>query len=134
MLEQELKNIWNNSSQTNLISIETPQLIDELNVKMSSIQKVIRRRDIGEIFASVIGILIFMYLLYEIPFPITKFACGMSIAWFAFVILKFRKSKIKNITSPLDLPVKEQLAHQEDALQYQANLLISSINILTSKF
>ena len=42
MLDQELKNIWNNSSQTALISIEVSQLIYELNAKMNSIQKVIR--------------------------------------------------------------------------------------------
>ena len=42
MLEQELKDIWNNSSQTPQISIETKQLITELNTKVNSIQKNIR--------------------------------------------------------------------------------------------
>ena len=125
MLEQELKNIWNNSSQTEQISIETSLLIEELNAKMDRIQKVVRKRDIREISASVIGILIFAFLFYEIPFPITKLACAMSIIWFASVILKFRKSKTQNITSHLDLSVKGQLSHQEDAMQHQADLLNS---------
>lgn len=125
MLEQELKNIWNNSSQTEHISIETSQLIKELNSKMSRIQKVIRIRDIREIYTSVIGMLIFMYFLYEIPFPITKVACAMSIIWFTYVILTFRKSKRQHIASPLDLSVKGQLKQQEDAMQHQADLLNS---------
>ena len=99
MLEQELKNIWNNSSKTEHISIETSLLVSELNAKMSRIQKVIKKRDIREISASVIGILIFIYLFYEIPFPINKLACIMSIIWFAYVILKLRKSKKKLLLS-----------------------------------
>jgi hypothetical protein len=39
MLEQELKDVWNNSSHTGQISIETKQFIEELNTKINSIQK-----------------------------------------------------------------------------------------------
>ena len=125
MLEQELKDIWNNSSQTAHISIETSYLIKELNAKVSNIQKLIRIRDIREISASAIGMLIFMYLLYEIPFPITRLACSLSIIWFAFVIFKLRKSKTQHITSHLDLSVKSQLADQKAAMQHQSDLLDS---------
>jgi hypothetical protein len=123
MLEQELKNIWNNSSQAEHISIETSQLVKELNGKMNRIQKVIKKRDIREISASVFGMIFFMYLLYEIPFPVTKLACAMSIIWFAYVILKFRKSQKNHIISQLDLSVKGQLEHQKNAMQHQADLL-----------
>ena len=59
MLEQDLKNIWNNSSQKPQISIETNRLVEELNKKVNSIQKRIGISDIREISASVIGIIIF---------------------------------------------------------------------------
>ena len=39
MLEQELKDIWNNSSQSEQISIEPKQLTEEFNTKINSIQK-----------------------------------------------------------------------------------------------
>jgi len=123
MLEQDLKNIWNNSSQTALISIEISQLIHELNAKMYSIQKVIKIRDIREITTSVIGIIIFSYLLYIIPFPITKIACAFSIIWFVFVIYKFRISKKQNTTNDLSMSMTSQLEHQEDMMQHQADLL-----------
>jgi uncharacterized protein YoxC len=127
MLEQELKDIWNNSSQTAQISIETNQLLEELNAKVSSIQKKIRIRDIREISASVIGILIFGYLLYEIPFPVTKVACGLAIAWFVFVILKFRKSKTQNTKTDFSLSLTEQLNNQKTMMVEQANLLDSAL-------
>lgn len=123
MLEQELKGIWNNSSQTVKISIETSHLVEELNAKVNSIQKKIRNRDVSEISASIIGIFIFSYFLYEIPFPITKLACSFSITWFAFVIVKFRKSKKQNAITNMSLPMTEQLAHQEIMMQQQAKLL-----------
>jgi len=125
MLEQELKSIWKNSSHTESISIETSRLLKELNAKMSSIQKVIKNRDIREISASVIGIIIFIYLLYLIPFPLTRLACALSIVWFAYVILKLRKSKTENLTSHLDLSLKNQLKDQEEQMLYQVNLLNS---------
>ncbi len=126
MLDQELKNIWKNSSKTTQISIETDQLVNEFDTKMTRIQKKIRNRDIREISASVIGILIFSFFAYEIPFPITKFSCFLSILWFVFVIYKFRKSKLQNTDEKLSLPLKEQLAHKKQLLQQQVKLLDSA--------
>ncbi|WBX70380.1 hypothetical protein [Tenacibaculum retecalamus] len=127
MLEQELKDIWNNSSQPEQISIETKQLTEELNTKINSIQKKIRNRDVREISASIFGILLFAYLLFEIPFPITKVACGLAIAWFGFVILKFRKSKIQNNKTDFSLSLSEQLNHQKYMMVQQAKLLDSAL-------
>jgi Ca2+/Na+ antiporter len=126
MLEPELKDIWKNSSRRSQITFETNQLIDELNAKVSDIQKKIRNRDLREISASLFGILIFGYMLYEIPFPITKLACGFSIMWFVFVIFKFKQSKQQNIPAKLSLSLTEQLDYQETTMQYQVNLLESA--------
>ena len=127
MLEQELKDIWNNSSQSGQISIETKQLTEELSTKIKSIQKKIRSRDIREISASIIGILIFGYLLFEIPFPVTKVACGLAIAWFVFVIVKFRKSNLQNTKTDFSLTIAEQLNNQRTMMLQQSNLLGSTL-------
>jgi hypothetical protein len=127
MLEQELKDIWNNASKTAQISIETNQLVEELNAKVSNLQKKIRTRDVREISASVIGILLFSYLLYEIPFPITKVACGLAIAWFVLVIVKFRKSKLQNTKTDFSLTVAEQLNNQKTMMLHQSSLLDSGL-------
>lgn len=126
MLEQELKNIWKNSSKTAQISIETDRLVKEFDTAMTNVQKKIRKRDVREISASVIGILIFSIFAYEIPFPITKLSCFLSILWFVFVIYKFRKSKLQNTTEKLSLTLKEQLVHKKQLLQQQVKLLNSA--------
>ena len=126
MLEQELKNIWKNSSKTARISIETDRLVQEFDTKMTTIQKNIRKRAVREISASVFGILLFSFLAYEIPFPITKFSCFLSILWFAYVIYKFRKSNQQNSSEKLSLPLKEQLTHKKQLLQQQLKLLNSA--------
>ena len=100
-------------------------MIKELNVKMTNIQKVIKNRDLREVSAAVIGMLIFGYFLYEIPFPITRFACVISILWFAFVILKLRKAKPKTTTNLMDLSIKSQLDSQDESIQKQIDLLES---------
>ncbi len=126
MLEKELKNIWKNSSKTAHISIETDVLAQEFDTKMTSIQKKIRNRDVREISASVIGILIFSFLAYEIPFPITKASCFLSILWFVYVIYKFRKSNQQNTPEKLSVPLTAQLANKKQLLQQQVKLLNSA--------
>lgn len=127
MLEQELKDIWNNSSQSGQISIETKQLTEELSTKIKSFQKKIRIRDVREISTSTIGILIFRYLLFEIPFPATKVACSLAIAWFVFVIVKFRKSKLQNTKTDFSLIIAEQLNNHKTIMLQQSNLLDSAL-------
>lgn len=127
MLEQELKDIWKNSSESEQISIEIKQLTKELNAKVNNIQKKIQNRDIREISASIIGILFFGYLLFEIPFPITKIACGLAIVWFVFIITKFRKSKMQNTKTDFSLTIVEQLRNQKTIMEQQVNLLDSAL-------
>ena len=101
-------------------------MVNEFDTRMTGIQKKIRNRDVREISASVIGILIFSFFAYEIPFPITKFSCFFTILWFVYVIYKFRKSKLQNTSEKLSLPLKEQLAHKKQLLQQQVKLLDSA--------
>ena len=126
MLEQELKNIWKNSSKTAQISIETNLLVQEFDTKMTSVQKKIRNRDVREISASVIGILIFSFFAYEIPFPITKASCFLSILWFVYVIYKFRKSNQQDAPEKLSVSLTEQLSHKKKLLEQQVKLLNSA--------
>ncbi len=123
MLEQELKDIWKNSSETENIKFETSQLLKDLNTKMDRIEKNIRKRDITEISASVFGILIFGYFAYEIPFTLTKIACGLSILWFGYLIFKLRKNKSKKHLNNLTLTLRDQLNNQEANMLKEAKLL-----------
>jgi len=123
MLEQELKDIWKNSSQTEKIKFETSRLLIDLDGKMNGIQKGIRRRDFSEIAASVFGIFLFGYFLYEIPFPLTKIGCALSILWFVYLIFKLKNNKNQKYPDNLTLPLGEQLANQKKNMLREAKLL-----------
>jgi len=125
MLEQELKDIWKNSSQEEKISFDLSQLMVELNRKIDRLKKIIHRRDLREIGASIFGIIGFSYLGYEIPFPITKIACVLTIGWFFYVIYKLRKNKKQKITVDISLPFVEQMTNQKANLLRELQLLKS---------
>lgn len=123
MLEQELKEIWKNSSQAEKIKFETSRLLIDLNKKMNRFEKAIHYRDIREIFSSVLGILLFGYFTYEIPFVLTKAASFFGMIWFAYVIYRFRAAKKQKLPSNLSLTFREQLKNQKSNMIQQARLL-----------
>ena len=123
MLDEDLKEIWKHSSETENIRLDLSRLMTELNNKMNRIEKTIRKRDITEISASVFGILIFGYFAYEIPFPITKIACLLSIVWFGYVIYRFKNNKKRKRPVDLSLAFRDQLENQEKNMQQEAKLL-----------
>jgi hypothetical protein len=127
MEEQDLKNIWRNAYRQDGITIETEQLAKELNAKLEGLHQKVRYRDLREILASVAGILVFGYLLVEIPFPITKLACALGIAWFVFIIVKFRKSQLQ---APVDVSATliERLVQEKAAVMHQFRLLDSALD------
>lgn len=123
MLEQELKKVWKNSSRTEKIKFETSRLLIDLNKKMNRFEKAIRYRDIREIFSSVLGIFLFGYFTYEIPFMLTKAASFFGMIWFAYVIYRFRAAKKQKLPSNLSLTFREQLENQKSNMIQQARLL-----------
>lgn len=123
MFEQELRDIWKNSSEAERIKFDLSQLLVDLNKKMNQIEKDIKKRDRREIIASIIGIIMATYLAYVVPFPISKAACLLSITWFGYVIYKLRSTKNSAIPVDLTLPFRRQLEDQKANMQQQAQLL-----------
>jgi Ca2+/Na+ antiporter len=123
MLEQELKNIWKNSSKTEQIKFETSRLMIDLDKKMKRFEKTIRYRDMREIGSSVLGILLFGYFVFAIPFLLTKIASFFTVIWFAYVIYKFRAAKKHKSPANFSLSFREQLKQQKGNMIRQARLL-----------
>lgn len=123
MVEQELKNIWKNSSQVEKIKFDLSRLIMELDGEMNRIEKVIRKRDLREILASIAGIPIFVYLTYEVPYPISKAASALTLTWFIYVIYKFKSVQKSRIPEDLTLSFSQQLENQKLNMLAQHNLL-----------
>jgi hypothetical protein len=125
MLEQNLKDIWKNSSEIEKIKFDISRLLIDLNRKMNRIDKAIRNRDIREIGASVIGIIIFGYFAIEIPFPITKIACVLTIGWFLYLIFKLKNNKKVKLSIDLSSSFNDQLERQRINMVQEAKLIDS---------
>ncbi len=123
MTEQELKDIWMNSSQLEKIQVDLTRLIIELKNKLTSIEKVIRNRDIREIVAAFIGIPIFGYFAYAIPFPITRIASILTVLWSLYVVYRFRRIQKSRRNEDLTLPFAKQLENQHANMLEQRHFL-----------
>ena len=123
MLEEELKNIWKNSHKIDQIKFETSRLIIELDHRLKTLNKSIKNRDRREIIASILGMFVFGYFLYEVPFITSKIASGIAILWFGYVIYRLKKVQQFNKPIAYTRSFHEQLNHQKKHLLKQIDLL-----------
>ncbi|MFY0592971.1 hypothetical protein [Roseivirga sp.] len=125
MVEQELKNIWRNSSQMERITFDISRLLSDLNKRAKRLDQVIKNRDRREIAASIFGIAMFSYFAFAIPFLVTKIGAVLSVAWFVYIIFKFRHNRKTKAPVDLTLPYKEQLHRQRKNMEQEAAFLNS---------
>lgn len=123
MLEQELKELWKNSSETEKIKFEMSRLLIDLKNRLSRIERSIRNRDKAEITTAILMIPIFGYFAYEIPFVVTKVGCILTMIWFGYLIFKLRNVKKHKLSINPALSFREQLANQKAYLLQQARLI-----------
>lgn len=123
MIEQELKNIWRNSSETSKIQFDMTQLFNDFKTGMENRERIVRIRDRREIFGAIIAIVIFGYFAYYTPFIVSKTGAILMIASYVFYILKLRANRKSKHTQNLFLPIEEQLQHQKQFMMNQAKLL-----------
>jgi len=123
MLEQELKEIWRNSSQEEKIKFDLSRLIIDLNDKTSSIEKNIRRRDNTDFVTAILSVPIFGYIAYVIPFPITKVGIILAMIGFIWGIIKRRNHKKNKLPIQLNLTFREQLKNQRINMLKEVRLL-----------
>ncbi len=114
MLEQELKKIWKNSSETERIKFDLSKLMIELNDKINKFERAFRRRDREELITALISIPIFGCIAYLIPFPITK--VGIILAMIGFIWSIYERRNHRKKMTPINpiLSFREQLEKQKD--------------------
>ena len=123
MEEQELKNIWKRSSQMEEIIIDNSKLLEAFKHKMEYRERIVRRRDLRETVAAVIGILWFTYILIELPISISKLGALLMILSMIYVVTRLYNNRKSKFTQNLFLPIKEQLLNQRKFMLHQAHLL-----------
>ncbi|MEL7144966.1 MAG: hypothetical protein AAFO69_01255 [Bacteroidota bacterium] len=124
MKEEELIQIWKNSIKMNQIKVNLPLLVSELRSKMEKFDSKIRQRDLREVMASVIGMVLFLSLAVYIPYLWSKIACILMVIWFGYVIYKL-KSTSKTAQPNASLPLSEQLQARKEYLGRQMQLLLN---------
>ena len=123
MLEQELKNIWQNSPQKEIIKFEKSKLLIDLNHNINKFEKAIRNRNIREIGAALFVFIVFGYYAYLYTHPLAKI--GAIIISFACLFIIYKLKQVQRIKKPLNLTfsMKEQLIETRMYITNEKNLL-----------
>ncbi len=123
MLEQELKEIWQHSSEGEQIKFKMSKLMIDMEARVTRMERNIKNRDRREIIASLIGIPLFGYFAYEIPFLVTKIACVFAVLFFVYVIYKLKNAQKLRSSIDVASSFSEQLEAQRNYLKEQSKLL-----------
>jgi hypothetical protein len=134
MLENELKNIWKNSSKEELVKFNKSKLILDLDSKLENFDKKIKKRNMVVLFASIYVIISFTILFFLEPELLIKIACLIVTPWALLQIYltkKVKKYKVDNYS----LPLKKFLLKRQQYLIKERKLYDTTLlywNILPS--
>jgi len=123
MEEQELKNIWKNSSKTEDININTSQLLNDFKAGMEDRERIVRRRDRREIIGAIIGVFGFGYSFYAYPYIISRIGAVVGLVALAYIVFKLRNNRKSKLVRELFLPIRQQLGYQKQFMLNRHKLL-----------
>ncbi len=124
MIEDELIKIWQSSPNQERVKFEKSRLMLDVQSTLDHLHKKIGYRDAMEQIAVVVGIPIFAYYAYHIPFVLTKITSVLIIFWGVFVIIRIRSAK-KHKPSAFTETYLEYLYKTREYLRIQKRLLDS---------
>ncbi len=93
MVENELVKIWQSSPNLERVKFEKSRLMIDVQYTVDHLHKKIKYRDLTEQIAIVLGIPVFAYYAYSIPFTLTKIASVLIIFWGIYVFIRLRNTK-----------------------------------------
>lgn len=123
MLEQELKDLWRNSPETERIKFDLSRLMIDLNGQLEKLNAQMKRRDRNDIITMLISIPVFTYLIMIVPFPITKAGLVLAILAMVWHVFKRRDHYLNRIPVNHTLSFKEQLEIQKTNLEHEKKLM-----------
>lgn len=122
MIEDELVKIWQSSPNQERVKFEKSRLMIEVQSTLDHLHKKIKYRDLMEQIGAAIGIPIFAYYAYSIPFTLTKIASALIILWGINVIIQLRNAK-KHKPGAFTETYLEYLYKSREYLKIQKQLL-----------
>ncbi len=93
MIEDELIKIWQSSSNQERIKFEKSKLMIELQSSLKRLDKWWNYIELSETVLAIFGVLLCTFLLFKIPFILTKIALALLIICAVYLIIKYRGVK-----------------------------------------
>ena len=93
MIEDELIKIWQSSSNQERIKFEKSKLMIELQSSLKRLDKWWNYIELSETVLAIFGVLLSTFLLFKIPFILTKIALALMIICAVYLIIKYRGVK-----------------------------------------
>ena len=122
MIEDELIKIWQSSSNQERIKFEKSKLMIELQSSLKRLDKWWNYIELSETVLAIFGVLLSTFLLFKIPFILTKIALALMIICAVYLILKYRGVK-KFQPSDLENNYLNYLKKNREYLQAQKKFL-----------
>jgi hypothetical protein len=122
MMENELVKIWQSSPNLERVKFEKSRLMIDVQYTVDHLHKKIKYRDLTEQIAIVLGIPVFAYYTYSIPFTLTKIASVLIIFWGIYVFIRLRNAK-KHKPGSFTLPYLEYLYKTREYILIQKQLV-----------
>lgn len=92
MIEDELVRIWQSSPNQERVKFDTLRLMLEVQAGIDRLDRLIKYRDLREIIAVAIIIPAFIYIGFNVPFTLSRIACGLIILYALFVLMRIKKA------------------------------------------
>ncbi|TVZ26539.1 hypothetical protein JM83_1510 [Gillisia sp. Hel_I_86] len=93
MIEDELIKIWQSSSNQERIKFEKSKLMIELQSSLNRLHKWWNYLELSETILAVFGVLVSIFLLFKIPFILTKMAIALIMICSVYLIIKYQRIK-----------------------------------------
>ncbi|WP_424003658.1 hypothetical protein [Maribacter sp. IgM3_T14_3] len=122
MIEDELIKIWQSSSNQECIKFEKSKLMIELQSSLKRLDKWWNYIELSETVLAIFGVLLSTFLLFKIPFILTKIALALMIICAVYLIIKYRGVK-KFQPSDLENNYLNYLKKNREYLQAQKKFL-----------
>lgn len=122
MIEDELIKIWQSSSNQERIKFEKSKLMIELQSSLKRLDRWWNYIELSETVLAVFGVLLSTFLLFKIPFILTKIALALMVICAVYLIIKYRGVK-KFQPSDLENNYLNYLKKNREYLQAQKKFL-----------
>lgn len=122
MLDQDLKNLWQNTPPQERIRLNQSLLLQEISQEAKEIDQKIRVRDRAEIGVALVMMPFFALVAWFMPFPLTKLGAALVIPWCAFVIFQLKRARRRSVHN-FAAPIQTYLQQYRGYLQHQVQLL-----------